>query len=107
MKHQKGSQSSATYEGLHTCGPHCARIECVQRREIESLRADLDWHKASHDKQADTIVRIGRKSHNMRSALEAVVAHLLPENLRSPERMATLSDPWRAVSAAMLDKDLP
>jgi HAMP domain-containing protein len=30
-----------TYDGIHTCHADCPRLPCVQRREIEGLRADV------------------------------------------------------------------
>jgi hypothetical protein len=30
-----------TYDGIHTCHDDCPRLPCVQRREIERLRADV------------------------------------------------------------------
>jgi len=30
-----------TFDGIHTCHADCPRLPCVQRREIEGLRADV------------------------------------------------------------------
>jgi len=30
-----------TYDSIHTCHDDCPRLPCVQRREIEGLRADV------------------------------------------------------------------
>lgn len=30
-----------TYDGIHTCHDDCQRLPCVQRREIEALRAEI------------------------------------------------------------------
>jgi hypothetical protein len=30
-----------TYDGIHTCHDDCPRLPCVQRREIDGLRADV------------------------------------------------------------------
>jgi hypothetical protein len=31
-----------TYDGIHTCHADCPRLPCVQRREIEGLRAEVE-----------------------------------------------------------------
>jgi HAMP domain-containing protein len=31
-----------TYDGIHTCHDDCPRLPCVQRREIEGLRAEVE-----------------------------------------------------------------
>jgi hypothetical protein len=30
-----------TYDGIHTCHDDCPRLPCVQRREIDGLRAEV------------------------------------------------------------------
>ena len=30
-----------TYDSIHTCHDNCPRLPCVQRREIEGLRAEI------------------------------------------------------------------
>jgi hypothetical protein len=30
-----------TYDGIHTCHDDCPRLPCVQRREIDALRAEV------------------------------------------------------------------
>jgi hypothetical protein len=30
-----------TYDGIHTCHDGCPRLPCVQRREIDALRAEV------------------------------------------------------------------
>ncbi len=35
--------------GIHSCGPNCQRTECMQRREIERLEAEVERHKRRID----------------------------------------------------------
>ena len=35
--------------GIHSCGPHCQKLECRQRREIERLQAENEkWIRSLH-----------------------------------------------------------
>lgn len=70
---------------------------------IQCQSADLEAYQRMHAAQGDTIVRIGRRSQRLHAALEAVVAHMLPEGMRSLQRMVALDEPWRSAGVELLD----
>jgi hypothetical protein len=65
-----------TYDGTHTCNDDCPRLPCVQRREIEGLRAEVaeleSWKFAEDAHHHMLLAEIRRLTNELQAHKDAL-----------------------------------
>ena len=72
MSDLKSELDNERARDIHSCGPHCQRMECQQRREIERLTKGRDIQKDNAKRWEALAMQYKREIERLQARVEAL-----------------------------------